>query len=273
MKGRSKVTALCSGEIFCEAKLSTEAIYHAVAKEVSKRARSTCPAPQRHLDIGAGRGELVRMIARTANVVSTACDFDPLSFSAPEARCVRVDLDRERLPFPDAQFDLVTCSEVLEHLENFRQALREAYRVMAPSGSIVVTTPNVLNAASRIRYTVCGFAKLFGPLPMRGDDRRSTGSHITPIPYFYLAHAFSEAGFDELSLSIDKVQRTSVACAAVMVPFLILAWPWFLYKERRRWRSITTQNLRHVRLHASWAVLLGRTIVLSARKPGGQPPG
>lgn len=215
----------------------------------------------------------MRIIGRTANVVSSACDFDPHHFSSPDVTCVKVDLDRERLPFPDAQFDLVTCSEVLEHLENFRQALREAHRVMAPRGSIVVTTPNVLNAASRIRYAMCGFAKLFGPLPMRGDDRRSTGSHITPIPYFYLAHALSEAGFEELSLSIDKVQRTSVAWAAIMLPFLTLAWPWFLFKERHRWRTITPHNLPHVRMHASWAVLVGRTVVLSARKPGDHPSG
>lgn len=37
--------------------------------------------------------------------------------------------DVYRLPFPDGQFDLVTCLEVLEHLENYEKALQEIKRV------------------------------------------------------------------------------------------------------------------------------------------------
>jgi len=55
--------------------------------------------------------------------------------------------------------------------------------VLKPNGLMVVTTPNVLNMKSRLRYLVSGFANLFGPLPVKNQDRFNTAgisrrSHI-----------------------------------------------------------------------------------------------
>lgn len=46
------------------------------------------------------------------------------------------------LPFPDNSFDLVWCTEVIEHLHNPAQLLAEIERVMRPHGTAVLTTPN-----------------------------------------------------------------------------------------------------------------------------------
>src|SRR3989338_4612990 len=51
------------------------------------------------------------------------------------------DLEKE-LPFPDSSFDLVWCTEVIEHLEKYRLAVTEIKRVLKPSGVCVLTTPN-----------------------------------------------------------------------------------------------------------------------------------
>ena len=48
----------------------------------------------------------------------------------------------EALPLTDHQFDLITCFEVIEHLENWRGLLAEAQRLLRPGGSFVVSTPN-----------------------------------------------------------------------------------------------------------------------------------
>src|SRR5581483_7463542 len=48
------------------------------------------------------------------------------------------------MPHPDSCFDLVVAFEVIEHLEHWRDFLREARRVLAPSGQFVVSTPNKL---------------------------------------------------------------------------------------------------------------------------------
>jgi SAM-dependent methyltransferase len=46
------------------------------------------------------------------------------------------------LPYKDASFDLIAAFEVIEHLENWRDFLREARRVLAPNGQFIVSTPN-----------------------------------------------------------------------------------------------------------------------------------
>ena len=46
------------------------------------------------------------------------------------------------LPFADASFDLVWCSEVIEHLEQPAASLAELRRVTKPGGELVLTTPN-----------------------------------------------------------------------------------------------------------------------------------
>ena len=219
----------------------------------------------RHLDIGAGSGELIRRLNARFKLESQACDFHVERFKA-EVPVKKVNIDRDPLPYADAEFDLVTCSEVIEHLENFRALLREARRVLKPGGLVVLTTPNVLNAYSRLRYVASGFANLFGPLPVGNDKLYSTGGHISPIAYFYLAHALLDAGFEAPALDIDKVQKTSVACLALLAPLLLPGWLWFWRREAAKYRTLTPQNRPEVARHFSWPLLVGRTVVVSSRR-------
>lgn len=68
----------------------------------------------------------------------------------PGLRYVTADLDSPladdqvdimRLPYPDASFQAVLCSHVLEHVEDDRRAMREIRRVLRPGGWAVLMTP------------------------------------------------------------------------------------------------------------------------------------
>jgi ubiquinone/menaquinone biosynthesis C-methylase UbiE len=50
----------------------------------------------------------------------------------------------ENLPFADHEFDVVVLQEVLEHVRNPEQTLREVHRVLTPGGSALITTPTQL---------------------------------------------------------------------------------------------------------------------------------
>ena len=67
-------------------------------------------------------------------------------------------MDANKLPFDDNTFDVLICSEVLEHLENPEIAINEFYRVLKPGGLAIITTPNkglgILGIASRILNSV-----------------------------------------------------------------------------------------------------------------------
>ncbi|MFL2709512.1 MAG: class I SAM-dependent methyltransferase [Gammaproteobacteria bacterium] len=45
------------------------------------------------------------------------------------------------IPFPDNFFDLVICSEVLEHLHEYNDAVREMHRVLKPGGKLYASVP------------------------------------------------------------------------------------------------------------------------------------
>ncbi len=53
-------------------------------------------------------------------------------------------VDATRLPFRDATFDRIVCTEVLEHIPDDRAAVRELVRVLKPGGLIAVSVPNYL---------------------------------------------------------------------------------------------------------------------------------
>jgi len=48
----------------------------------------------------------------------------------------------EFLPYPDNSFDLILSHEVLEHVQNDRQALAEIARTLSPGGRLVLFCPN-----------------------------------------------------------------------------------------------------------------------------------
>lgn len=244
--------------------MSTSRIYEAVIAVARRRVAGSTTV--HHLDIGAGEGRLIRRLRAALPVNSSACDYHVERFRLGDAPIAQIDLNRERLPYPEASFDLVTCSEVIEHLENYRSLLRDIHRVLVPGGVAIITTPNVINAYSRLRYLVSGFPNLFGPLPVKSDERYTAGGHITPVPYFYLAHALLEADFQDLEVHTDKVQKTSFMLTVLLAPLIALGWLRFWHLEARRWRSLTAENRSHVRRHTSWPILVGRTLLLSGRR-------
>jgi SAM-dependent methyltransferase len=74
--------------------------------------------------------------------------------------------DVYRLPFRAAAFDVVLCTEVLEHLHTPALALREMYRVLKPGGELLLTTPFAYPIhyapTDYYRYTRFGLMHLLG---------------------------------------------------------------------------------------------------------------
>ena len=77
-----------------------------------------------------------------------------------------VDLNADKLPYLEGRFSLVTRIETIERLEQIRLILREIFRALEPGGLTVVSTPNILNLPSRLRYLMTGFFSRFHPLPI-----------------------------------------------------------------------------------------------------------
>jgi ubiquinone/menaquinone biosynthesis C-methylase UbiE len=56
----------------------------------------------------------------------------------------------EESRFPESSFDLVLASHLIEHLNDPTSFVREVYRVLAPGGYFLVTTPNIAGFQARL---------------------------------------------------------------------------------------------------------------------------
>jgi ubiquinone biosynthesis O-methyltransferase len=103
---------------------------------------------KRVLDAGCGAGygsaELARMAERVTgiDIAPEAIEFAQAHYEGPNLRFEQGSCTQ--LPFEDGSFDLVVAFEVIEHLEDWKGFLREARRVLAPAGQLMVSTPNKL---------------------------------------------------------------------------------------------------------------------------------
>jgi hypothetical protein len=96
------------------------------------------------------------------------------------------------------------------------------------------------------------------------EEVYSGDSHITPIPYFFLAHSLIRAGFNCLQISFDKTQKTSFCLLLCFWPFLIFFWPWFWMRALKK--GYIGANRALVLAHRSYKILVSRTLVVSANK-------
>jgi SAM-dependent methyltransferase len=102
------------------------------------------PDVQSLFDAGCGTGGVLAALrARLPRVHFAAGDalLAGLAFARrrlPEIAFVQIDL--RRLPY-DREFDLIGMFDVLEHLDEDEQALREMFRSTRPGGGLIVTVP------------------------------------------------------------------------------------------------------------------------------------
>lgn len=95
------------------------------------------------LDVGSGTGSFSQgASAAGARVVSLDIGTHLLKKVKERCRSSLIGADACRLPFRDRVFDIVISSECVEHTLDPMLALREMHRVLRPSGTLVVTTPN-----------------------------------------------------------------------------------------------------------------------------------
>jgi 2-polyprenyl-3-methyl-5-hydroxy-6-metoxy-1,4-benzoquinol methylase len=97
----------------------------------------------RLLDAGSGGGHFSQAAhARGARVVSLDVGTDLLTQVRRRCpRCRPVAGNVRRLPFPARSFDVVICTEVIEHTISPEQAICELSRVVADDGLLVLTVP------------------------------------------------------------------------------------------------------------------------------------
>ena len=102
------------------------------------------------LDAGCGTGLNLQGLPAG----STGLDLNPRNLAMVRERLplhTAVEGDLEAMPFADASFATVICTEVLEHVPDPRLALREIRRVLKPGGVLIGSVP-ARSAIWRLRF-------------------------------------------------------------------------------------------------------------------------
>src|SRR5580693_4833364 len=136
------------------------------------------------LEAGCGEGYGADLISRVARRV-IALDYDETTVAHVRARYPRVEVmhgNLAELPLADASVDVVVNFQVIEHLWDQTQFVRECARVLRPSGLLMVSTPN--------RIT-------FSP----GRDTPINPFHTRELNAAELTELLHDAGFTSVSMS------------------------------------------------------------------------
>ena len=208
------------------------------------------------LDVGCGRGEILRHCARLG-ADAFGIDYAPVAIEM-SARLVAAERDGEqqppgkigvsqadakRLPFPTAYFDRVLMFDVVEHLFPWEldQSLAEIRRVLKPGGAFIVhTAPNVWYdryAYPLVRFvrTLVGQGNHYPKNPRALNVSANVDVHVNEQSQWSLRRALQRAGFRQVKAWLDSPpqnrQENPLFAGARWVLFEVPPFRYFFERE------------------------------------------
>ena len=178
----------------------------------------------RVLDIPCGQGALAECL-RTQGFEIFCGDLDPEWYRIEGGHFHQVDLNDD-LPYKGRTFDCVTCVEGIEHLENPHLLIREISRVLKLGGTLIITTPNIMNIKSRLYFLLRSYTDDFRHFYQPSDQRELLGLHINPIPFGELKYILNRHGFRIETVSCNRFTKKYPWLMPFLVPLIRLMTRW-----------------------------------------------
>ena len=171
-------------------------------------------APGQHwLDAGCGTGQFAAFLGTLGHRVTA---IDASSEMVRLCQVPAIVASVEQLPFPDATFDGILCSSVLEYLDSPSVALTEFRRVLKPNGCLLVSVPNshsLVRGLQRLTYSITRHPEYMKfsrhSFTAKEFDALLSAHGFTPQQN----HSFGSKLPGESSLPFGYTLRLHVACA------------------------------------------------------------
>jgi 2-polyprenyl-3-methyl-5-hydroxy-6-metoxy-1,4-benzoquinol methylase len=145
------------------------------------------------LDAGAGAGAFSLRLADAGYAV-TALDKDAGEWTLGDIPFLQIDIEKGIAGSVPGRFDAVCCLEVIEHVENQWNLLRELNGILKPGGCLLLSTPNIASFLSRLYFLRSGrFHQFF--------DQDLSYGHIHPIAPSLLTTMAARTGFEIIEIA------------------------------------------------------------------------
>lgn len=216
-------------------------------------------------DLGCGHGDSAKRLSDLGFTV-TAADMDAKCFGFKDEIPFQACTLDKPLPFADGYFDYVLFLEVIEHLYNPGFVMKEISRVLKEGGVLVLSTPNILNLASRLRFLFEGAFDFFREPTLdyaKVFPAQVQNMHVIPWRYQELEYLLDRNGLRVEGLFTDSL-RSSVRFLAFLIKPLFALQMKSTERHSRRKGGVDYRRIHKLLL--SDELLLGRHLILEARK-------
>ena len=113
----------------------------AARRTLASAEAQTASGRRRIADIGCGTGATLSLLQPFGRAVGMDIAEEAVGFCRERGHQELVQGTAVDLPFADASFDAIAALDILEHLDDDAQAVREIARVLRPGGLLVFTAP------------------------------------------------------------------------------------------------------------------------------------
>jgi SAM-dependent methyltransferase len=194
----------------------------------------------RVLDVGCGRGEILRRCAGLG-VEAYGIDYAPVAVQMARGAGTVYQADAKRLPFSALFFDRVLMFDLVEHLRPWEldQALAEARRVLRPDGRLIIhTAPNAwydrcAYPLVRLVRTLMGQGSGY-PRDPRAAIPANLDVHVNEQSALGLWRVLRRAGFRARVWLDTPPQNRDEGPVLAAMRYVLFNWPpfhWFFQRE------------------------------------------
>lgn len=143
------------------------------------------------LDFGCGQGAFSQRLV-DAGMIVDACDINTEQIKAKVSKKITLDLNKELDPASFSEkYDMLIALEILEHLQNPWKYLSDCKKLMNDDGLILLSTPNISNFVSRLRFFMRGSLIAF-------EKTDLVHGHITPLSFIQIENLCDQLGLEVL---------------------------------------------------------------------------
>lgn len=193
--------------------------------------------PLHILEVGCGNGNICYQLARYGNIVTgidisqTAINYAMSNFGNTPGLQFKVMDAHELKPAKNEKYDVIVCSEVLEHLQRPEQLVDHFKELLTEHGIVILTVPNgfgprevlitkpVQRMVKSEGLVSKSLLKLKHSLSFKGDTKQTSAESLEHIQFFTVKHLKSLA--EPRGFKITKVKSGDFI--ATVFPFSLLS--------------------------------------------------